>query len=174
MRASARKITLKLRYITKVTVENVHHALALLPPSPRPLPLAAAEDADALAMTPPLLPIALRQLPAAEEWELQNESYVSKVALCAPMPADVTGPGAVGMSNVLDDVEEDEEEDVARKDESGVFGGCVDAGGGGFCGGGAGGGGECGCLDVGGGGAGAGGGTNAGVDAGAGEAEWCV
>jgi len=63
------------------------HALALLPPSPSPLPL-AADDAGALPVTllnvatlllplpppPPLPPIALRQLPAAEEWELQNES----------------------------------------------------------------------------------------------------
>jgi hypothetical protein len=102
--------------------------LLLLPP-PAPLPLA--------------LPIALRQLSAAEEWELQNESYVSKVeALCEPMPTDdVTGPGAVGMSNVLDDDDDDnvdDDIDDGRKDEESggaAFGGCVDdADGAGFCG----------------------------------------
>ena len=152
------------------------HALALLPPSPSPLPL-AADDAGALPVTllnvatlllplPPPPPIALRQLPAAEEWELQNESYVSKVAFCEAMPTDVTGPGAVGMSNVLldDDVVADDEED-GRKDEdvSGAFGGCVDVTGGGFCeGAGAG---ECGCLDADG-DAVDGGGTGVGVDTG--------
>jgi hypothetical protein len=51
------------------------------------------------------------------------------VVLCAPVPTvDVTGPGAVGMSNVFDDGRKGESE----ADESG----CVDAGGGGgFCGG---------------------------------------
>ena len=155
------------------------HALALLPPSPSPLPL-AADDAGALPVTllnvatlllplPPPPPIALRQLPAAEEWELQNESYVSKVAFCEAMPTDVTGPGAVGMSNVLlddDDVADDED---WRKDEdvSGPFGGCVDVAGGGFCGGA--GAGERGCLDADGGavdGGGAGAGTGAGEDKG--------
>ena len=53
------------------------HALALLPPSPGPPPVAAVEAgkfAAAAAPLPLLLPIALRQLPAAEECELQNES----------------------------------------------------------------------------------------------------
>ncbi len=51
------------------------------------------------------------------------------VVLCAAVPTvDVTGPGAVGMSNVFDDERNGESE----ADESG----CVDAGGGGgFCGG---------------------------------------
>jgi hypothetical protein len=125
----------------------------------------------------PLLPIALRQLPAAEEWELQNESYVSNVAvalLCTPgVPTDdVTGPGAVGMSNVLDvdDVDDDDkvEDDIdeGRKDERGcAFGGCVDVSGAGFWGeeAAAAGAGERGCrLDVGR-GAIAGGGTEAGA-----------
>ena len=156
------------------------HALALLPPSPSPLPL-AAEDAGALPMTllnvatlllplpPP--PIALRQLPAAEEWELQNESYVSKVVFCEAVPTDVTGAGAVGMSNVLLDDEVDDDEGDGRKDEDvcGPFGGCVDVAGGGFCGGA--GAGEWGCLDADGGavdGGGAGAGTDAGVDVGLG------
>jgi len=154
------------------------HALALLPPSPSPLPL-AADDAGALPVTllnvatlllplPPPPPIALRQLPAAEEWELQNESYVSKVVCCEAVPTDVTGPGAVGMSNVLldddDDVADVDDEDW-RKDEdvNGAFGGCVDVAGGGFCGGA--GAGECGCLDADG-GAVDGGGTGVGVDTG--------
>jgi hypothetical protein len=132
---------------------GIVHTLALLLPSPRPLPL-AAEDACALAAmlfkvaeaerllllpVPLALPIALRQLSAAEEWELQNESYVSKVeVLCKPVPTDdVTGPGAVGMSNVLDDDNVDDDIDDGRKDEDSggaAFGGCVDAGGAGFCG----------------------------------------
>jgi len=107
---------------------KVAEAERLLLPLPLPLPLA--------------LPIALRQLSAAEEWELQNESYVSKVeALCEPVPAeDVTGPGAVGMSNVLNDDDDDnvdDDIDDGRKDEESggaAFGGCVDAGGAGFCG----------------------------------------
>ena len=155
------------------------HALALLPPSPSPLPL-AADDAGALPVTLlnvatlllplPLLPpppIALRQLPAAEEWELQNESYVSKLVFCEAVPTDVTGAGAVGMSNVLLEDEVDDDEGDGRKDEdvSGPFGGCVGVAGGGFCGGA--GAGECGCWGaVDGGGAGAG--TDAGVDAGLG------
>jgi len=165
------------------------HALALLPPSPSPLPL-AADDAAALPVTLlnvatlllPLLPIALRQLPAAEEWELQNESYVSKVVFCELVPTDVTGPGAVGMSNVLlddDDVDVDVDDEDGRKDEdvSGVFGGgCVDIAGGGFCGGA--GAGECGRLDVDGGeddGGGTGAGVDAGLDVGAvGKAVWGI
>jgi hypothetical protein len=98
-------------------------------------------EAERLLLLPvPLaLPIALRQLSAAEEWELQNESYVSKVeVLCKPVPTDdVTGPGAVGMSNVLDDDNVDDDIDDGRKDEDSggaAFGGCVDAGGAGFCG----------------------------------------
>ena len=73
----------------------------------------------------PLLPIALRQLPVAEEWELQNESYVSKVAFCEPVPTDVTGPGAVGMSNVLllDDADVDDEDGRKEEGVSGAFGG---------------------------------------------------
>jgi hypothetical protein len=145
-----------LRYITRNNREcaercGIVHTLALLPP----LPL-AAEDVCALAamlfkvaeaerVLPPLplaLPIALRQLSAAEEWELQNESYVSKVeVLCEPVPADdVTGPGAVGMSNVLfddDDDNVDDDIDDGRKDEESggaAFGGCENAGGAGFCG----------------------------------------
>ena len=131
---------------------SIVHALALPPPRPSPLP-PVADDADALPVTLlnvailllplplPLLPIALRQLPVAEEWELQNESYVSKVVFCEAVPTDVTGPGAVGMSNVLlllllwDDADVDDED--GRKDEgvSGAFGGCADAAGGSFCGG---------------------------------------
>ena len=94
------------------------HALALLPPTPSPP--AAAEEAGVFAVIPPvkaaaaaalllpppplllLLTIDLRQPPAEEECELQNESYVSMVVLCVPAPTvDVTGPGAVGMSNVF-------------------------------------------------------------------------
>lgn len=164
------------------------HALALLPPSPSPLPL-AADDAAALPVTLlnvatlllplPLLPIALRQLPAAEEWELQNESYVSKVVVfCEPVPTDVMGPGAVGMSNVLLDDDDDVDVDVdvddedGRKDEdvSGAFGGrCVDVAGGGFRG--EAGAGERNRLDVDGDavdGGGAGVGAGVGVDAGLG------
>ena len=157
-----------------LSTELVHALALLLPPSPSPLPL-AADDAGALTVTllnvatlllP--LPIALRQLPAAEEWELQNESYVSKGVFCELVPTDVTGPGAVGMSNVLDDDDDDDVEDEdGRKEEdvSGAFGGCADVAGGGFCGGA--GAGECGCLDVDG-GAGAGAGAGAGGDAGLG------
>ena len=117
----------------------------------------------------PLLPIALRQLPVAEEWELQNESYVSKVAFCEPVPTDVTGPGAVGMSNVLllDDADVDDEDGRKEEGVSGAFGGCADVAGGGFCGGA--GAGECGCLDGDKGaaeGGGAAAGAGAGVDAG--------
>jgi hypothetical protein len=115
------------------------HTLALLPPTPSPPP-PAAEEAGVFAVNPPvkaeaallfplplllLLTIALRQPPAEEECELQNESYVSMVVVCAPvLTADVTGPGAVGMSKVFD----------GRNDERDA-GGCesVDADGGGFC-----------------------------------------
>jgi hypothetical protein len=146
------------------------HALALLPLTPsRPPPAAEAgvvvippvtAEADAagllllalLLLLLLLLTIALRQPPAEDECELQNESYVSIVLLCAPVPTvGVTGPGAVGMSNVFD----------GRKDECG----CVDADGRGFCGG-AGvtaGAGECIRLDAGG---GAAAGERAGADAG--------
>jgi hypothetical protein len=126
-----------------------------------PLPLPAA------------LPSALRQPPAAEACELQNESYVSRVAVCAPTPATVLGPGAVGMSKVLG----------GRRDESEVgAGGCVDAvvvvgagaDGEGFCG-------DAGaraCFDAGGEAAGEGGETSveaeAGAIVGAGERDWCV
>ncbi len=151
------------------------HALALLPlTSIRPPP--AAEEAT-VAVIPPvtaeaevtglllplpllllLLTIALRQPPAEDECELQNESYVSIVVLCVLVPTvDVTGPGAVGMSNVFD----------GRNDErEAVECGCVDADGGGFCGSArvAAGAGECIRLDVGG-GADAGGDTSAGVEA---------
>jgi hypothetical protein len=152
------------------------HALALLPLTPsRPPPAAEAgvvvippvtAEADAaglllLALLLPLLlllTIALRQPPAEDECELQNESYVSIVLLCAPVPTvDVTGPGAVGMSNVFDGRKDEREADEC---------GCVDADGGGFCGG-AGvtaGAGECIRLDAGGGAAAAG--ERAGADAG--------
>jgi hypothetical protein len=91
------------------------HALALLPRTPsRPPP--AAKDAGVGVIPPvtaeaaglPLLPlllllllltIALRQPLAEDECELQNESSVSIVVLCVPVPTvDVTGPDAVGMS----------------------------------------------------------------------------
>ena len=73
-----------------------------------------------------LLTIALRQPPAEDECELQNESYVSIVELCVPVfTVDVTGPGAVGMSNVFDG-RNDEREAGER--------GCVDADAGGFWG----------------------------------------
>ncbi|KAF8497512.1 hypothetical protein F5888DRAFT_1634461 [Russula emetica] len=91
------------------------HALALLPRTPsRPPP--AAEEAGVAVIPPvtaeaeaaglPLLPlllllltIALRQPPAEDECELQNESSVSIVVLCVSVPTvDVTGPGSVGMS----------------------------------------------------------------------------
>jgi len=133
-----------------VSVMELVHALALLPPSPSLLPL-AADDAGAPPVTPlkvatlllPLPPpplIALRQLPAAEEWELQNKLYVSKAVFCEAMPTDVTGPGMVGMSNVLldddDDVADVDGEDGRRDEGVGSpFGGCVNVAGGGFCGG---------------------------------------
>jgi hypothetical protein len=90
------------------------HAFAL--PLPSAPPLAEAEAAELTAMplapVPPpraALPIALRHPPATEECELQNESYVSIVVFCVPEPPEgVPGPGAVGMSNVLE----------GRKDES--------------------------------------------------------
>ena len=147
------------------------HALALLPLTPsRPPPAAEAGVAviapvtegagpTGLLLLPLLLPlllltIVLRQPPAEDECELQNESYVSIVVCCVPVPTvDVTGPGAVGMSKVFD----------------GRNG--VDAEGGGFCGG-AGvvaGAGECIRLDAeGGAGAGERAGANAGGDKSAG------
>ena len=118
------------------------HALALLPNRPPP----AAEEAD-VAVIPPvtvgaeaagflllpplllllLLTIALRQPTAEDECELQNESYVSIVVLWVPVPTvDVTGPGAVGMSNVFDGRNDEREAGEC---------GCVDADGRGFCGG---------------------------------------
>jgi hypothetical protein len=138
------------------------HALALLPLTPsRPPP--AAEEAGVVVIPPVtaeaeaagllllpllllllLLTIALRQPPAEDECELQNESYVSIVVLCVPVPTvDVTGPGAVGMSNVFDGRNDEREADEC---------GCVDADGGGFCGGAgvAAGAGECIRLDEGG------------------------
>jgi hypothetical protein len=130
-----------------------------------------------MLLAPVVLPIALRQPPATEECELQNESYVSIVVFCVPVPLGVVpGPGAVGMSNVLE----------GKKDESGA-GERVDVGGG-FRGGagrgaedGAGAGTGTGGLVLGvGAGAGAGAGRDAGagveaaVGAGAGEGEWCV
>jgi hypothetical protein len=161
------------------------HALALLPLTPsRPPP--AAEEAGVVVIPPVtaeavgllllalllllllLLTIALRQPPAEDECELQNESYVSIVLLCVPvLTVDVTGPGAVGMSNVFDGRKDEREADEC---------GCVDADGGGFCGGAgvAAGTGECIRLDAGGGtdagageraGADAGGDTSAGVEA---------
>jgi len=152
------------------------YALALLPLTPS-RPPAAAEEAG-VAVIPPvtaeaeaagllllslllllllllLLTIALRQPPAEDECELQNESYVSIVVLCVPVPTvDVTGPGAVGMSNVFDGRNDDEC-------------GWVDADAGGFFGdaGVAAGAGECIRLDAGG-GAGTGAGERAGADAG--------
>jgi hypothetical protein len=144
------------------------HALALLPLTPsRPPPAAEAEAAGLLLLLLPLLlllllTIALRQPPAEDECELQNESYVSIVLLCVPVPtADVTGPGAVGMSNVFDGRNDEREAGEC---------GCVDADGGGFCrGAGAG---ECIRLDAGGGadvgeraGADAAGDTSGGVEA---------
>lgn len=94
------------------------HALALLPLTPSRLPPAAEADVVViplvtaevgavglllLPLLPLLLTIALRQPPAEDECELQNESYVSIVVLCVAVPTvDVTGPGAVGMSNVFD------------------------------------------------------------------------
>jgi hypothetical protein len=141
--------------------------------------------ARGLVPLPPLLaPIVLRQLPAAEEWELQNESYVSKAAFCEPVPTGVTGPGAVGMSNVLlsdddddVDVDVDVEDEDERKDEdaSGAFGGggCVDVAGGGFCGGA--GAGVCGRLDVDGGEESTGADVDAGLDVGAvGKVVWGI
>ena len=145
------------------------HALALLPLTPsRPPPAAEAgvaviapvtegAGATGLLLLPLLLPlllltIVLRQPPAEDECELQNESYVSIVVCCVPVPTvDVTGPGAVGMSNVFD----------------GRNG--VDADGG-FCGGaGVAGAGECIRLDAkGGAGAGERAGANAGGDKSAG------
>lgn len=110
------------------------HALALLPlTSSRPAP--AAEGAG-VAVIPPvtaeteeaglllfplllllLLTIALRHPPAEDECELQNESYVSIVVLCVLAPTvDVTGPGAVGMSNVFDG-----RNDEGEADECGGF-----------------------------------------------------
>jgi hypothetical protein len=89
-----------------------------------PLVGAEAEVAELavmpLAWLPPpvvvALPIVLRHPPATEECELQNESYVSiavVVMFCVPVPPEEElGPGAVGMSNVLE----------GRKDESGVGG----------------------------------------------------
>lgn len=153
------------------------HALALLPLTPsRPPPVAegtgvavippvtARAEAAGLLLLPLillllllLLTIALRQPPDEDECELQKESYVSIVVFCAPVPTvGVTGPGAVGMSNVFD----------GRNDEI-EAGECgrVDADGGGFCGGTgvAAGAGECMRLDAGG---GAGAGERAGADAG--------
>jgi len=165
-----------------VSVMELVHALALLPPSPSLLPL-AADDAGASPVTPlkvatlllPLLPpppIALCQLPAEEEWELQNKSYVSKAVFCKAVPTDMTGPGMVGMSNILlddnDDVADVDGEDGRRDEGVGSpFGGCVNVAGGGFCGGvGAG---EQGRLDADGGavdGGGAGAGTGVGEDTG--------
>jgi hypothetical protein len=175
------------------------HALALLPPTPSPLP-PAAEEAAVFAVIPPvnveevatvlllpllpllplLLTIALRQPPDEDECELQNESYVSVVVLCVAAPkAGVTGPGAVGMSKVFDG--RNDERDAGECE-------CMDADGGGFFAG-AGlvaGAGECIRLDTGG-GAGAGErvgvgacgdrsvGMEAGAGAGVGEGEWeCV
>jgi hypothetical protein len=145
--------------------------------------LLTTAEATAPLLLPPLplptaLPSALRQPPAAEACELQNESYVSRVAVCAPTPATVLGPGAVGMSKVLG----------RRRDESEVgAGGCVDvvvvvvgagAGGEGLCG-------DAGgraCFDAGGEAAGMGAGeggetsveAEAGEIVGAGERDWCV
>ena len=148
------------------------HALALLPVTPsRPPPVA---EGAGVAVIPPvmaragaagllllpllllllLLTIALRQPPDEDECELQKESYVSIVVLCAPVPiVGVTGPGAVGMSNVFD-----------GRNDAGECG-RVDTDGGGFCGGTgvAAGAGECIRLDAGG---CTGAGERVGVDAG--------
>lgn len=78
-----------------------------LPPPSAPPPVEA--EFAAMPLIPPLPPptaalaSALRHPPAAEECELQNESYVSIVVVfCVPVPGGcVPGPGAVGMSNVL-------------------------------------------------------------------------
>jgi hypothetical protein len=82
-----------------------------------PLVGAEAEAAELAVMPPPVvvaLAIVLRHPPATEECELQNESYVSiavVVMFCVPVPPEEElGPGAVGMSNVLE----------GRKDENGV------------------------------------------------------
>lgn len=146
------------------------HALALLPSRPPPAaeeagvtvipPVTVEAEAAGLLLSPLpllllLLTIALRQPPAEDECELQNESYVSIVVLCAPVPTvDMTGPGAVGMSNVFDGRNDEREAGEC---------GCVDADGGGFCRGAgvAAGAGECIRLDAGG-----GAGERAGVDAG--------
>ena len=75
-------------------------------------------------LLPLLLTTALRQPPAEDECELQNESYVSMVVLCVPVPTvDVTGPGAVGISNVFEGRNDERDTGVCR---------CVDADGGGF------------------------------------------
>jgi hypothetical protein len=115
------------------------HALALLPSRPPAAeeagvavipPVTAEAEAAGLLLLPLLLlllllTIALRQPPAEDECELQNESYVSIVVLCVPVPTvDVTG-GAVGMSNVFDGRNDEREAGEC---------GCVDADGGGFCG----------------------------------------
>ena len=170
-----------------VSVMELVHALALLPPSPSPLPL-AADDTGAPPVTPlkvatlllplPLPPpIALHQLPAAEEWELQNKLYVSKAVFCKAVPTDVMGPSTVGMSNVLldddDDVADVNGEDGRRDEGVGSpFGGCVNVAGGGFCGGvGVGEQGRLdadrGAVDSGGTGAGTGAGEDTGLDVGA-------
>jgi hypothetical protein len=130
-------------------------------------PLTTEAEAAGLLLLPLLLllllTVAVRQPPADDECELQNESYVSMVVLCVPVPTvDVTGPGAVGMSNVFDGRNERE------ADECGV-----DADGGGFFGGPgvAAGAGECIRLDTGegeGSGAGERAGANAGGDMSAG------
>lgn len=113
-----------------------NHALAPLPPTPSPPP--AAEEAGVFTAIPPvkvvaappplllllLLTTALRQPPAEDECELQNESYVSMVVLCVPVPTvEVTGPGAVGISNVFEGRNDERDTGVCR---------CVDADGGGF------------------------------------------
>lgn len=134
-------------------------------------PVKAEAGVKALLLPLPLLllTIALRQPPAEEECELQNESYVSMVVVWAPVPtADVTGPGAVGMSKVFDG--RNDESDAGEGESIGADVGC-------FCAGAevAVGAGECIRLDTGGGGgagerAGVGvcGDTGAGAEAGAG------
>jgi hypothetical protein len=54
-----------------------------------------------------LLTMALCQPSAIDQCELQNELYVSIVALCTTV--NMTGPGVVGMLNILDG-----QKDVAR------------------------------------------------------------
>jgi len=154
-----------LSYAQTESIKHVRSRLGIAASHPEYTP-PAAEEAGVFAIIPPvtaeagallllllLLAIALRQPPAEDECELQKESYVSMVVLCVPMPTeDMTGPGAVGMSNVFDGRNDERDADEC---------GCVDVDGGGVTAGA----GEGIRLDVGGGTC-AGAGSRAGVDAG--------